>query len=215
MLPIPFEKYIPKIFRRDTKLLALTDKVDTHLTAWKNDILALKHNADPLSIGSSLVDDLGALLSPGFLDVDSSTIKRRKIATAVRSHRYHATFVYDVKLKIDAVVGGDSYLYTSLNENDDDWIICGDGISPIAGSFYAILGGDGVATDYGIRIVGNDLEAGTTGVVEIDVDDNSLSADEVLQVVQSIENDIPVFMRVFLGYLSAGSFVRYANGQIH
>ncbi len=213
MLPTPFEKFIPRIFRRDVKLTALTDKVDTHLEEWKGDIVDFKKFPDPLSIRTGLVDDLGELVAAELLDTDSDTIKRGKIAKAVEGHKLRGTFELDIKLKIDTIVGGDSAVITGLGA--DDWIMSGDGISPPSGFFWAGMGGDGSATDYGIRLVGNGSESVVKGIIEIDVDDNSLSAAVVLQIVESIENSVAAYMRVFLGAFTAGVFIRYANGQIH
>ncbi len=214
MLPIPFEKFIPRMFRRDANLTALSDKADTHLEEWKADILDFKQFPDPLSIRSGLVDDLGELVAAELLDTDSDTIKRGKIAKAVEGHKVRGTFAFDIKLKIDTIVGGDSSIVTGIGL--DDWVMSGDGINPPAGSFWAGMGGDGVLTDdYGIRLVGNGSESVVPGIVEIDVDDNALSAAVVLQIVESIENSVAAYMRVFLGAFTAGVFVRYANGQIH
>ncbi len=208
---IPFEKYIPKFFTRDNKLLAMSNKIDENLISWKTDVIGLKNNINPVMIDSKYINELGYLVNAGILPQDSDFTKRNKVATAIKTHKNRGTWIDDVKLKIDASVGEDSKLVSIVGS--DEWIMSGDGGTPTS-YFWSILGGDGITDDYGIRLIGESTEEIFKGVVLIDVDSSTLTADEVENLKLNIEDSVPAYFIIYLGYISGGSFVKYSNGQM-
>lgn len=211
MLPVPFVNFIPKFFRRDEKLIALANKADQHLQQWKTDILSVEHFKDPFRIESMLLVELGQLLNADIRNQDSDIIKRRKVAGAVRRHKNRGTWELDTKLRIDAIVGKNSSIGQAVG--GDDFVLIGDGTVP-SGYFWSILGGETVNQDYGIRLAGVGDEDVNRGVILIDVDDSTLTEDEVEQVKLDILDSVPVYFIVKLGYTSGGAFFTYPNGQI-
>ena len=211
MLPTPFEKFIPKIYRRDSGLVAMSDKADTHISDWKADILRIASFIDPARIPNNLLVEVGDMLSAGIGAEDSDRIKREKIVNAVVGHKQRGLWVEDVKPKVDAVAGGDAQLFPVVGQ--DDFILVGDGNTPST-HFWSILGGDGAATDYGIRLVGEGEENVLKGVILIDVDNSLLFAAEVDQIRLTIEDSVPAYYIVKLGYIESGLFIEYIEGQI-
>lgn len=138
-LPIPFIDFIPKIYKDNAKdsTTALTDKVDTHLTEWLNDIIQLAWLKDPFKINVLHLDVLGNFLNAGLKATDTEAQKRNKIAIAVQGHKLRGSFNLDAKPKIDAIAGGDSSIFRATGE--DDWILVGDGLTPAA-FYWATLG---------------------------------------------------------------------------
>lgn len=211
MLPIPFVNYIPKFFKRDDKLLALSNKADVHLEQWKEDILSIENFKNPFKIEAMLLGELGTLLNADIRNQDSEVIKRKKIAGAVRRHKNRGTWEFDTKLRIDAIVGGDAKIGQSVG--GDDFILIGDETVP-SSYVWAVLGGKDVNQDFGIRLTGEGGENTNRGVILIDVDDSTLTADQVEQVKLDIIDSVPVYFSIKLGYTSDGTFFPYANGQI-
>lgn len=214
-LPIPFIDFIPRIYKDNTKdsTTALTDKVDTHLTEWLNDIIQLAWLKDPFKISSLYLDVLGNFLNAGFFATDTEAQKRNKIATAVQSHKLRGSFNLDAKPKIDAIAGGDSVIFLATGE--DDWILIGDGNTPTA-FYWSALGADGIDDQLGISLIGAGTEVEVAGNIYIDVDNSGLSAAEVQQIVNDLEFDIvPAYYIVNIGYVDGtGAFIIYANGII-
>ena len=189
MLPVYIEKFIPKIYRRDAGLTALADKADTHIADWKADVLKIATLIDPARIPNNLLVEVGELLSAGIGTEDSDRIKREKIANAVPGHKKRGQWVGDVKPKIDAIVGGDAELFPVVGQ--DDFILVGDG-NTLSTYFWSILGGDGTATDYGIRLVGEGDENTLKGVILIDTDGPtpvSIPDDGIFQAFTNLVQD--------------------------
>lgn len=208
MLPIPFEKYIPKFFERDDKLEAFADKMDELMSSFKTDTLGLNDFIDSVKIKSGLLTELDFLLNAGVNQTDSDRIKRQKIAKAVQGHKKRGTWKDDAKPKIDAIAGGDAQIIQSTG--NDDWIVPGDGLTPSA-FYWATMGTDGVDDDLGIAIIGEGNEIEISGNIYIDVDNDSLTSDQVDQIVLELEEDIaPAYYRIFIGYVNvSGQFITY------
>ena len=211
MLPIPFIDYIPKFFNRDNKLTAMSDKSDEHLEEWKSDIKEIDTFKDAIRIDSNLINELGFLLSAGIKNQDSLRTKKEKVYKAIMGHKLRGTWNDDAKPKVDAIAGGDSQIVQVIGA--DDFVLIGDGNTP-SGYFWSVLGGDGVATDYGIRLVGEGDENVLKGIILIDTDNSGLTVDEVEQIKLDLEDVVPAYFIVKLGYVSGGIFVEYPNGQI-
>lgn len=209
-----FRDKIPTIYKRidHDALDALVAKADEHIEDWEDDVVQLIWLLDPARCPSKLLNTLGEFLNAGILADDDDATKRKKIGTAVESHKRRGSFVFDAKPKIDAIAGGDSSIFQIIGT--DEWIIVGDGLTPTA-FYWAALGVDNVDLDLGITISGreeNDLTL--AGNIAIDVDNSGLTADEVEQIKLELADVAPAYYRVLLGYVVAGSFIIYANGII-
>ena len=215
MLPIPFIDFIPKIYKDNAKdsTTAMTDKVDTHLNEWLTDIIELAFLKDPFKIPSLYLEQLGNFLNAGLLTQDTEAQKRNKIATAIQAHKRRGTFAFDAKPKIDAIALNDSQIFRSADA--DDWILVGDGLTP-ATHYWAALGVDGIDDSLGISLIGEGTEVEIAGNIYIDVDNDSLTQDEVDQIVLELSEDIvPAYYIVNIGYLDGtGAFVIYSGGII-
>jgi hypothetical protein len=207
MLPIPFINYIPIFFERDDKLIAFADKIDEFLIGIKDDTIGLNDLLNPFKAPVQVLDYFGDYFNAGINIFDSEHTKRIKIATAIQSHKKRGSFVFDAKPKIDAIAGGDSQILKTFGA--DDWILTGDGLTPSA-YYWAAMGTDGIDDDLGILLVGSGDEIIVAGNIFIDVDNNSLTAEEQLRIRIELEDIAPAYMIVHVGYLDgSGTFVEY------
>jgi len=207
MFPVPFVDYIPQFYERDDKLNAFADKMDSIIAGIKEDTLGLNDFIDPVKAPSVILDKLGYYLSAGIKAQDTDRQKRTKIATAIQGHKQRGSFTLDAKPKIDLIAGGDSQIIKSVGS--DDWILVGDGTTP-ASYYYAAMGADGIDDELGIALIGEGTEIVIAGNVYIDVDNNSLSADDQDRINQELLDIVPVYYYVHVGYLDmSGAFVEY------
>ena len=207
MLPIPFERYIPKFFTRDAKLTAFANEVDTVLQGIIDETKELNNIYDPARTKASVLNLLGEYLNAGIQDGDSEDIKRQKIYQAVATHKVRSTFEFDVKIKIDNIAGGDSQIFRAIDE--DDFIFVGDGLTPSA-YYWAALGADGIDDGLGPSFIGSGMEIEVAGNVYIDVDNSSLSAAEQEQIRLDIADSVPAYYYVHIGYVNvSGQFIEY------
>lgn len=212
MLPIPFSKFTPKIYQEDDMLSALGDKADEHIQEWLDDTQHLEWLLDPVRCPSEFLDELGYYVAAGINKSDSDSAKRKKIHTAVQSHKNRGSWENDVKIRIDAYVGGDSSIVNQYE--NDNWVMLGSEEVDTT-NYWAVMGGDGSTDNYGIRLLGTGREDVLRGVVCIDVDSSTLTESEVEGLKEELEDDaVPAYFIVILGYLIAGVFVAYSNGEM-
>jgi hypothetical protein len=209
-LPIPFRNYMPAFLAEnlDEAGQALADKIDNHIDEWFNDIIGLSYFFDPFRSPTFFLDELNYYLNAGFFSYDTEEQKRVKIATAIQTHKRRGSWENDAKIKIDLIAGGDSVILRA--EDNGDWILLG--CCPDEPEFYwATLGYDGIDLKYGLDLFGDFDELGIPGNIYIDVDNDSLTPDEVNKIVAELEADIaPAYMRIFLGYVNiSGQFILY------
>jgi hypothetical protein len=206
MLCIPFEKFIPRFFKRDNKLIAFADKHDEIMESLKNDTLGLNDIIDPIKAPSIILNELGEYLNAGIQEQDSEKEKRIKIKLAVQGHKNRGLFKLDAKIKIDAIAGGDSQIVRGFE--GDDWILVGDGLTP--SSFYwASMGCDGIDDDLGFAIIGEGDEIEISGNIYIDVDNNALNWQRRQKIVDVLESDIaPAYMKIFTGYINGSGIFK-------
>lgn len=209
MLPIPFQKYIPSFFNRDKKLIALSDKINSDLLDWKKDILNLNTMIDPLRMPSFLLNEIGNYLSAGILNTDSGRTKRQKIKNAISTHKNRGTWLFDIKPTIDSMSGGDSQLFGSPDSSD--FIVLGQE-SEDPDYYWGTIGIDGIDNDLGIDIIGDGNEVVLSGVFQIDIDS---SIADIPALKLALKDKIPIYYRVFLGYLVSGAFIPFPDGQIN
>jgi hypothetical protein len=208
MLCRPFEKFIPRFFKRDDKLNAFADKHDNIMESIEDDTIGLNDIIDPAKAPTIVLNELGYYLNASLRAQDTDKQKRIKIATAIQGHKKRATFKYDAKPKIDAIALGDSVIIRGVS--GDDWILTGDGLTPST-YYWGSMGCDGIDDDLGLGLIGDGNEIEIAGNIYIDVDNNSLSASEIAQIVFELEIDIaPAYMKIFLGYIDGtGVFIVY------
>ena len=206
-LPIPFVNFIPIAFTQDEKLIAFADEVDKVLNAILSETKELDNLFDPARTKAVVLDILGLFINGGLNDNDSEDTKRQKIYQAVASHKKRSTFAFDVKPKIDNIAGGDSVIFRAIDE--DDYIFVGDGLTPSA-FYWAALGADGIDTDLGPAFIGSGLEIEVAGNIFIDVDNSALTADEQDQIRLDLEDSVPGYYYVHIGYENvSGQFIEY------
>lgn len=208
MLPYPFEKYIPKIFTRTADLLALAAKVDKWLVQWKKDVLGFETFADPVRAPAVILDETGYHLAAGIKGFDDDDTKRKKIANAISTHRKLGRWTVDIKIRIDAITGLNTLLYS--NEGGDQFIFCDGGATPPQSAFYwAALGVDGLDNNLG-PVLDDGTLFGNPGHVYIDFT-AAIPSGQLDDVKAIFEDDfIPAYLVIHLGYASGINFIEQA-----
>jgi hypothetical protein len=213
MLPLPIENNIPKILKDSLSESedgqALIDFLNNFIQELNQEILEMYFFKMPERIPNTLLNELGYMLNAGIKSFDSERTKRKKIATAVRSHIYRGTWNNDVKQRVDAIAGGDSQIFTSTNSAA---FLNRGALSSEPDNYWASLGTNGIDDNLGILNLGSFFESDIPGNIYIDVDNDSLTSDKVDQLVIDLKDDVlPAYMRIFLGYLDgAGQFQTYS-----
>ena len=216
MLPIPFKDYIPKIFGDDSRATSLGVKIDTHLEAWKKDILDIQRLVRSDECPSWCLDELGFYLNAGLKNLDTELQKRQKILYAIYGHIVRGRWTADAKIRIDRITGYDSEL-THIHDTDE-WIMFGGAeISPEVDYYWGSLGTDGADDSLGLWLMTTGYELPIAGNVIIDahqgVSTPVLTAGQIAQIVDEITSDIvPAYYRVYIGYYNGASeFVEYTH----
>ena len=214
LLPTPFEDFVPKMLRQildeSQDGQALVDKMNEYIDNWSKDILEMQFLKMSERCPSDFLDVLGNYINAGIKEFDSETIKRIKIATAVQGHKKRGTWNSDAKIKIDVIAGGDSQIIRAIDSAD--WILLA-GESDDPDNYWATLGVDGIDDNLGIDLSGDFTEITEAGNIYIDTDNDSLTSDQIDQIVIELQDDIvPAYMRIYLGYVDGtGSFVLYTT----
>lgn len=96
------------------------------------------------------------------------------------------------------------------------------GITEDADSF--VFGGIDDYATYGVRMLGDGTETTTTtspyvdfrlkGIIAIDIDNAFYTDAQVLALVRDLQDLVPCYFKIYLGYMSSGQFVPYASGII-
>ena len=74
----------------------------------------------------------------------------------------------------------------------------------------AAMGADGIDDELGISLIGSGLEVQVAGNIYIDVDNNSLTADEQESIRLDLLDIVPAYMYVHIGYENvSGQFIEY------
>jgi len=201
MIP-DIEKSIPEGYNRDSKLLALSNKITEIINGVIQDIFTINDFLDPVKIPAIFLDYLGFFLNAGINPQDTERQKRQKIVTAVQGHKKRGSFVFDAKPKIDAIAGGDSQIITQ--PSGPGWMM-----EAVEDSFsveQAIFDSD----DAGFLFVSGGDVLGWPGNIFIDVDNSSLSAADQDRIRLDLEDIVPGYMITHIGYLDGtGAFVEY------
>ena len=212
MLPRPFLKYMPKIFRADAKAVALASKIDAHLGVWEKNLTDIPRLLRSDECPDAVVDELGYLLSAGLNPDDSITTKRKKVANAVANHKLRSTWPV-TKIIIDAITGYSAVILSGAI-NDSGWVLVGNELTNFGN--VALLGCDGINDELGIDLNGYLDDPTEPGNVRINLHDGVTTPVITSEVLQQIINNIstqicPAYFRVFLGYVDgAGEFIVYS-----
>jgi hypothetical protein len=211
MIPVPFLKYIPKIFRADSKSVALANKADAHLALWKKDLTEIVRLIRADECPDYIVDELGFILSAGLKADDSILIKRKKVAFAVSNHKLRSTWPA-TKILIDSITGYSATII-SISLNDSGWVLVGNADTDYGD--FALLGCDGINDELGIDLNGYLDDLVEPGNIRINLQDGIttpvITAEVLAKVVNDITSEIcPAYFRVFLGYVDgSGSYNTY------
>ncbi|GAG18702.1 unnamed protein product, partial [marine sediment metagenome] len=149
-------------------------------------------------------------LSARLRNYDSERTKRVKISTAIDRIKKRSLWTDSVKVIVDTIAGGDSQIVTI--GDSAQWVIGGDGFVIPTAEYWTSIGGDGIDDELGIDIQGEGNELELAGVVYIDTDNDSLTADEIAQMVLEVAEETPAYFIIFLGYFNAFSqWIEYAQ----
>ncbi len=215
MFPIPAIRFFPKLFKDDVKAQKLATLLDTEMTNVKSDILGMKRFYRPMECPVWALAELDFLLGSIVLPGDSEKTKRIKIKNATVTYSIRGSWADDVKIIIDAITGYDALQWAIIG--GDDWIFWDASFD--SSYYYAVMGCDGVDLNEGIALIGAGSEVAGNIYINLHygITTGVLSAAQIAQIVASIETDeVPAYMRVYLGYLnSSGQFIIYTGGTIH
>jgi hypothetical protein len=214
-LPYPSLNYFPRRLREeaDPGVLALAAYLDKLMVAIQQEMLLESMWRDPARVPPQFLPELAYFVGVTLLNTDTDQQKRIKIQQGVHSLRYLSTWDDNIKPTSDGITGFSSSFYNSTNSSD--WIMIGGSENPsYLATYQGVIGTNGVDLNTGLDLVGSGNESDITGIFLIDVGTSTLTADQVSQIVVALAGFVPCYMRIFMGYTSAGTFVPYAGGQI-
>lgn len=211
MLPISFIKYLPApLFDKlDESGQELINFIDNFVNEIYEEILGIWYFKQPEQTAQVTLDYWEQYFN--IVNVTAKTLvqRRQQIASAVASYKKRGLWQDDVKVVIDIIAGGDSQILS--NGTGSDWILTGDGNTPPT-YYWATFGGDGIDDELGMDFIGVGTEIEIAGNIYIDVDNASLTTEQIDQLVAELENNVvPAYYRIFLGYINVSDeFVTYA-----
>jgi len=211
--PIPSKNYFPKPFQdyNDAGFVALTNKIDSILTGIQSDMVNFRNLRRVEKMSRPFLEAMGYMLTANILLADTDVQAARKVYGALKQRKFKASWLSDVKPKIDIVTGASAIVYSPLTE--PDWIVmCGLATDPP--NWWGVIGTDGTDANQGLDIVADGTESEVAGNVYIDVGISTLTAAQITQIVLSIAPSTPCFFRIYLGYTVGTNFVLYAGGVV-
>lgn len=205
LLPIPTIEHIPPYDRAEP----LCNKMDKIFSEVQEEIVGLKHIADPFACKPAVLDTFGRMVDANMRKTDSEDIKRHRIYSAIEDNKLFGTWSR-VKGLIDSICGGDSKLV--FQEPDDAWMLMGDEQTQELGrSTWAGLGLDEQTAEtnmYGIALDGVPT-IWQKGMFNIDVDNDYLTPKEVELLHETLYSSTPVGMTIGVGYVVGTELVPY------
>lgn len=218
IIPSDIIDHFPKLYRDnpDAGITALKGKINSIFLAINTDIDTINTFKDVIACPAQFLVEIGLMLNAGINYMDSEIIKRRKILSAIESHKKRGTWEDDAKLRIDAITGYDARITTSVDSSD--WIMLGGSDDP--DYYWGTMGVDGIDNSLGLDLIGVGTEIVISGNIYIDchygILTSTLTAEQIAQIVMELEFDVvPAYMRIYLGYYDAvGAFNVYADGII-
>jgi hypothetical protein len=214
-LPIPFKKYIPKLFHSDSKSDSLANKAEEHILEWFKDAMDIQRIYRPDETKSIILPYLNNYLFAGISTGDDETTRRKKIRDAIPTHQIRTLWDDQVKGGIEAITGTTPLLYGVSIADSDDWIELGN-LSTDPVTYWGTEGiDDGTDTKLGKLELGLGLEVEIAGNIYIDLVDSGLTPTEIQSVRDYLEDDKdPAYYIIHLGYVSGGVWTDYPNGII-
>lgn len=205
LLPIPTIDHIPPYDRAEH----LCNKMDKIFLEVQEEIIGLKHNADPFACKSVVLDVFGKMVDANMRKTDNEDTKRHRIYSAIEDNKLFGTWSR-VKGLIDSICHGDAKLV--FKEPDDTWMLCGTSqMEELSRSTWAVLGLDEQTAKtnmYGIALDGVPT-IWQKGVFNIDVDNNHLTPKEVELLHETLFSSTPVGMTIGVGYVVGTELVPY------
>lgn len=205
LLPIPTINHIPPYDRADH----LCNKMDKVFSEVQEEIIGLKHIADPFACKNIVLDIFGQMVNANMRKTDSEDIKRHRIYSAIGDNKLFGTWSR-VKNLIDSICNGDSRLV--FQEPDDAWMLMGDEqTQDIGRPTWAVLGLNEQTAEtnmYGIVLDGVPT-IWQKGIFNIDVDNDHLTSKEVELLYETLYSSTPVGMTIGVGYITGTEFVPY------
>ena len=214
MLPTPIENFIPEDMKENITPAgqAWIDKHNSVIDSILNDIINLETLLDPVKCPSEFLVYLGSMVYAEIYRSDDERTKRIKIADATDRHAHRSLWEEDLKLRIDSVANTDAVLFNARGSLNNDSVFL-DGSEDIVNTWSAF--GDGSTDPIGEMFTGSGNEPTQAGNIYIDLQDGTLTTEQI----EDIKNQVNIhkgysFFRFFLGYVTGGNFVEYANGRI-
>ena len=189
-------KLIPKLWQQDLKAINLANKIDTSVDGWKTDTLGLKRFTRPDECPSWAVEELNEYLNAGAQASEADSIRRKKVAVAIASHKYRGTWVYDLKNRIEAITAQTAVLF--YDTYNPAYLMRGS-TADETNDYMASMGIDCVDYNLGIWMMGDMEEFAIPGNIYIDLG-AGISAATLLLVVDEIERDNFAYYYIYLGY---------------
>ena len=205
LLPIPTIDHIPPYDRAEP----LCNKMDKIFSEIQEEIIELKHTADPFACKPVVLDTFGQMVSANMRKTDSEDIKRHRIYSAIEDNKLFGTWSR-IKGLIDDICGGDSKL--ASQEPDDIWLLMGnEQIQQLGRPTWAVLGLNEQTAE--TNMCGIILEGVPTiwqkGIFNINVDNDHLTTKEVELLYENLFSSTPVGMTIGVGYIMGTEFVSY------
>lgn len=205
LLPIPTIDHIPPYDRAEH----LCNKMDKIFSEVQEEIIGLKHIADPFACKSVVLDVFGKMVNANMRKTDSEDIKRHRIYSAIKDNKLFGTWLR-VKSLIDSICHGDAKLV--FQEPNDTWMLCGTAqMEESSRSTWACLGLDQQSAEnnmYGIALDGVPT-IWQKGVFNIDVDNNHLTTKEIELLHETLYSSTPVGMTIRIGYTVGTELIPY------
>lgn len=205
LLPIPTINHIPPYDRAEP----LCDKMDKIFSEVQEEIIGLKHIADPFACKSVVLDVFGKMVDANMRKTDSEDIKRHRIYSAIEDNKLFGTWLR-VKGLIDDICHGDAKLV--FGEPNDAWMLCGTAqMEGLSRSTWACLGLDQQSAEnnmYGIALDGVPT-IWQKGVFNIDVDNDHLTTKEIEFLHETLYSSTPVGMTIQVGYTVGTELIPY------
>ena len=199
--------YIPVLFK-DTAG-PLVDAMNRVIKSFLVEIDGIRYLYHPERVPVQCLDVLGKIFFADFQFGDTEIIKRRKLQTATQRLKFRGTWGFDVKPGIDAIVGADSRIFKSVGTAD--WILIGGAPEPL-GHYTSTMGGDGTDPQYGLNLIGVGTELEVAGNIAIDLDSDALTAGDIDKIKEFLAGRVPIYYRIFLGFIVGDDFNVYGNG---
>lgn len=143
---------------------------------------------------------LGQIVYAGIENWDSETVKRKKIRDAIMKHKFSSTWEYDIKPAIENITGITPSLYNFRNMAFWVW----DADRDLTNNLGWNISRWSAAREFPNSKIWNQDRGRVKGIVYIDVNTTTLTADDWLKIRTEVEKSAPVYMEIHVGYTDGG-----------